>query len=77
MQFSAELTLSQLRPLHDARTLFPKDRHGRLPSVSTLRRWATEGKHGIVLETWLSTGRCTTPEAVLAFITRLGRQSRG
>src|SRR3712207_5845166 len=47
-------------------------RHGRVPHLATLYRWATAGVRGVRLETvQIGGSRCTTRAALLRFLDRL------
>lgn len=62
----------QLITLTEATKLCPRRRMGKKPHTSTLYRWATKGKNGIVLETLHSpSGRFTSKEALRRFFAAL------
>ena len=61
----------KLISLAEAATRFPRYRAGRPISVSTVRRYATSGRRGIVLETVHTPQLATSVEAVERFIDRL------
>ena len=58
------------------RSLFPRRRRGKRPSLPTLYRYASAGYRGVVLETVQVGGtRCTSKEAVARFIERMSGQT--
>lgn len=62
-----------LIPLSRVSALLPVSaRSGRRFHVETVRRWATEGCRGVVLETLrLPAGRYTSPAAITRFLQEL------
>jgi hypothetical protein len=63
------LTFSQ------AAAQLPRRRRGRKPATSTIHRWATDGLHGIVLESLQCGGtRCTSVPALQRFFERLSER---
>lgn len=62
----------RLYALKYARRWFPRRRRGKRPCLPTLYRYASEGYHGVVLETvQVGSTRCTSKEACARFIEQI------
>lgn len=74
-----DLENERLMPLNEVpRLKWLPTRRGRRTHVSTLRRWARDGRGGVRLESVLVGGiRCTTVEALHRFFERTTAQRDG
>lgn len=71
-----DLTRESVLSFAEAASRLPRRRNGKRPHRNTLLRWATEGLHGVPLETIRIGGTlCTSIEALQRFFNALSQAS--